>query len=171
MLLAGDEFCRTQNGNNNAYCQDNEISWVNWELKNQHDDMVRFTRLIIAFRRRHYTLRRQHFFSHGPGISWHGERIGRPDWSGEARWLAFMLEGRSAAGRPADPEIYVMLNGSEQERHFEVPYVGKEWLRMIDTARPSPEDIFETEEQAASIGQHPGRYRLPPRSVVVLVAR
>jgi glycogen operon protein len=169
MILAGDEFRRTQQGNNNPYCQDNEICWVNWELVDQHADMLRFTRLMIAFRQQHHSLRREHFFGYGPGIRWLGEKVDEPDWSGRARWLAFLLEGHKAP-EVADNDIIVMLNASNQVKHFAVPKGDNNWRRVIDTARPSPEDIFENEDEAPTNGHHHERYEVSPRSVVVLVS-
>ncbi len=171
MILAGDEFRRTQRGNNNAYCQDNEISWVDWRLATENADMVRFCKWMIAFRRAHPVLRRQRFFSHGVGISWHGERENEPDWSEEATWLAFLLDGGQARredGRP-DDDIYVMMNASADWRHFVVPGRGREWRKVVDTSRPSPEDIYESVASAPSVGQRQDRFAVEPRSVVVLV--
>ena len=171
MLLGGDEFCRTQGGNNNAYCQDNEISWVDWSLAGENPDMIRFFRLMIRFRREHPVLRRQRFFSQGGGISWHGERENEPDWSEEARWLAFLLDGGQARredGR-SDDDIYVLMNASDDWRHFVVPGRGREWRKVVDTSRPSPEDIFENVLDAPSVGQRQDRFAVEPRSTVVLV--
>ena len=171
MLLGGDEFCRTQKGNNNAYCQDNEISWVDWRLADANADMIRFFKMMIAFRREHPVLRRARFFSQGDGISWHGERENEPDWSEEASWLAFLLDGGQAKhpdGR-ADDDIYIMMNASNDWRHFVVPGRGREWRKVIDTSRPSPEDIFERAEAAPGVGQRQDRFAVEPRSVVVLV--
>lgn len=168
MILAGDEFRRTQKGNNNPYCQDNEISWVNWKLADQQADMLRFTRLMIAFRKRHHSLRREHFFGYGPGIRWLGEKAEKPDWSDKACWLAFLLEGHKAP-EIADNDIIVMLNAADKAHHFAVPKGGKEWRRVIDTARPAPDDIFADEDEAPPIGYHQERYEVQPRSVVVLV--
>ena len=168
MILAGDEFRRTQKGNNNPYCQDNEISWVNWEMAEQHADMLRFTRLLIAFRKRHHSLRREHFFGYGPGIRWLGDKADKPDWSEKACWLGFLLEGHKAA-QVADNDIIVLLNASDQVRHFEVPKSDKKWRRVIDTARPAPEDIYADEGEAPPIGFHHKSYEVAPRSVAVLV--
>lgn len=170
MILGGDEFARTQKGNNNAYCQDNEISWVDWSFATQHADLLRFTRLMIAFRRRHHALRRSHFFRGTSDISWHGERAYQPDWSENARWLAFLLHGDRAPGGP-DRHIFVVLNASEEWRHFEIPHTGREWLRVIDTSKSSPEDIYEDENAAPNIGYRYDRYGVEPRSVLVLVSR
>src|SRR5262249_27430887 len=86
LLLMGAEFGRTQQGNNNAYCQDNEISWVDWGLAQKNAGLLRFTRLMIALRKRHFALSREQFINR---VSWHGTRVGDPDWSGLSRTLAF----------------------------------------------------------------------------------
>src|SRR5207249_3104822 len=99
MLLAGDEFLRSQGGNNNAWCQDNEVSWVDWTLAEKNADFLRFVRELIALRKGHPALRRGMFF-HGTGpdakqaadIVWHGVRPGQPDFSDEGRTLAFALD-------------------------------------------------------------------------------
>ena len=171
MLLGGDEFCRTQQGNNNAYCQDNAISWVDWSLSEKNTDMRRFVKYMIKFRKDHPVLRRERFFNPGDGISWHGERENEPDWSEEACWLAFLLDG--GKGRrddgSEDDDIYVMVNASNDWRHFVVPGRGRDWLKIIDTSRPSPEDIFEDAVQAPAVGKRQDRFAVEPRSVVVLV--
>lgn len=169
MLLAGDEFCRTQQGNNNAYCQDNEISWVDWTLLKKNADMARFFKHMIAFRHRHHALRRPHFFEANSGdITWHGEKAHQPDWSDEAKWLAFMLDGNRAPGKP-DSHIYVMMNADEDWRHFEVPHTGSEWRKVIDTSQDSPGDIVAEDSDGEIVGHHHNRFGVPPRSLIVLV--
>lgn len=171
MLLGGDEFCRTQRGNNNAYCQDNEISWVNWNMADENADMRRFVRLMIAFRKRHPVLRRDRFFDLNDGISWHGEKENEPDWSEKARWIAFLLDGaqgRHPDGR-LDDDIYIMINASDDWRHFVVPDRGRDWRRLVDTSRNSPDDIYESFDQAPVIGRRQERYGIEPRSMCVLV--
>ncbi len=168
MLLAGDEFGRTQRGNNNAYCQDNEISWLDWNLVRENGEMLRFFRLMIALRKRHHNLRRDRFLAGGSDISWHGERAFQPDWSEDAHWLAFLLDGTKAPDKP-DNHIFVMANAHTDWRHFEVPHMGKEWRKVVDTARPAPEDIFANMDEAPNIGFHHNRYGVEPRSVVVLI--
>lgn len=173
MLLGGDEFLRTQCGNNNAYCQDNEISWVDWSLAEKNADMLRFAKLMIRFRREHPVLRRERFFNPtGGGIFWQGEGEGRPDWSEDASWLAFLLEG-TQANRPDgnhDDDIMVLMNASSDWRHFVVPDRGRDWRKMVDTARPSPEDIFENVGQAPNLGRRQERFAVEPGSLVVLIA-
>ncbi len=172
MLLGGDEFSRTQRGNNNAYCQDNEISWVDWTCLEANKEMHRFFKLMINFRRNHPVLRRESFFSDGGGITWHGEKENEPDWSDEAQWLAFLLDGGKAKhpdGRP-DDDIYVMMNASGDWRHFVVPDRGREWRKVVDTSRPAGEEIYEHLDKAPGVGHRHDRFAVEPRSVVVLVS-
>src|SRR6202047_4801255 len=95
MLLAGDEFARTQQGNNNAYCQDNELGWVDWGLAGKNVGLGRFTRMMIRLRQRYFAVSREQFVNR---VSWHGRRVGDPDWTGQSRLLAFQLHG--CPGRP-----------------------------------------------------------------------
>ena len=122
MLLAGDEFRRTQRGNNNAYCHDDEISWVDWRLLEREPDLFRFTRLMIRFRKAHGALRRRSYEwdernGHGwPELSWHGVRLGEPDWSHESRSLAYTL-----AGMDRDADLHVMINMWTGNLDFDLP--------------------------------------------------
>jgi glycogen operon protein len=175
MLLGGDEFARTQQGNNNAYCQDNEISWVDWSRLEEHGDLHRFVRAMLAFRQRHPALRRTHFFKgvkeEGTrDITWYGEHGDQGDWSPEVHWLGFLLHGQKADGEHVDDDLFVMMNASEDWRHFHVPHRERPWRRVIDTARPSPEDIFDAEEDAPESGHEHGGYGVEGRSLVVLVS-
>src|SRR5581483_7254589 len=108
MLLAGDEFLRTQGGNNNAWCQDNETSWVDWSLAVKNADFLRFVRQLIQLRRRHPALRRRRFLDHH-AITWHGVEPCQPDFTWDSHSLAFALDGRST-GRDPDRDFYVALN-------------------------------------------------------------
>jgi glycogen operon protein len=147
MLLAGDEFGRTQQGNNNAYCQDNETGWVDWTLAKKNKGLLRFFRLLIALRKEHAVFRRTTFFpaTGGKGngeINWQSVKRGKQDWSPECKTLAFLLDGRSMPGG-AETDFFVMLNGHRQPQTFEIPKArqGGQWLRVVDTAAPSPGDI------------------------------
>ncbi len=175
MLLAGDEFGRTQQGNNNAYCQDNEISWVDWKLLEQNRDIFDFTRKMIAFRKRHAVFTRRSFFNNGKGISWHGEHGKRVDWSPQAKSLAFRLDGESLSeqerGTGDAKSIFVMLNAAEHEAYIDVPDIGKEWIRLVDTAQASPDDFYSSVEEGISIGYSCKNYMIKPRSAVVLESK
>jgi isoamylase len=167
MLMAGDEFLRTQQGNNNAWCQDNEISWVNWKLATEHADFLRFVKEMIALRKRHPALRRRSFF-HGPEIVWHGTEPNKPDFSQTSRTLALSLDGRKT-GREPDRDFYMAFNASRETKAFTVPRSaqGRPWRRTVDTALASPLDIVGLDEgPQVPVG---GRYVLPPFSLVVLI--
>src|SRR5262249_33993941 len=105
MLLGGDELLRTQDGNNNAWCQDNPLGWVDWGLAQRHAAFLRFVRELAAFRRRHPALRRKTFPTQGD-VVWHGVEAYRPDWSAGSRTLAVVLDG-SRTGRERDRDLYV----------------------------------------------------------------
>ncbi len=170
MLLMGDEVRRTQQGNNNAYCQDNEISWFDWTLLDRHADIHRFVRALNDLRRRRDVvvdgvslslndlLRRA-------GVVWHGIALNRPDWGPDSHSLAFTV--RSARGRHL---FHVMLNAYWEPLTFEIPSVGADsghpWRRVIDTALASPDDI-QPLSRAPCLAET--RYPVQPRSVVFLM--
>ena len=143
MVLAGDERLRTQGGNNNAYCQDNETSWVDWTDTPERAEMQRFTRELIALRRRHASLRRRQFLTAGDAggtadIEWYDEAGASPDWHDpQGRILCFRL---SAVSEP-EPELYVAFNMSAVEVVLVLPR-GPQWQRLVDTALASPDDVL-----------------------------
>jgi glycogen operon protein len=154
MLLAGDEFLRTQQGNNNAYCQDNEVSWVDWGLADRNADFLRFVREMIALRKRHPALRRREFFrwpdptgSYEPEIAWHGVKPHAPDFGPLSRSIAFSLDG-SQTSREPDRDLYVALSAWREPLLFTVPRSrsGRRWRRVVDTALASPLDIIGPDE-------------------------
>jgi isoamylase len=176
MILAGDELGRTQQGNNNAYCQDNEISWIDWRLQRENADLVRFFGHLIAFRRRHPLLRATTFEmlagkGHG-SIAWHGVRLGEPDWSSNSRSLAMHLSGVSEAGvseTSNEEHIYFIANSHWEAHTFELPDTGIEWLRFVDTSQSPPDDITDVGAETPSPDQR--HYVAGPRSTVVLIGR
>ncbi len=172
MLLAGDEFLRGQGGNNNAWCQNNATGWVDWSLLERNQDMFRFTKELIALRRRHPNLRRRRFLTGAkgeaarfPDVTWHGAQLGQPPWDDpEARILACTLGETRHGGNP----LHLMLNFSDRPRRFEIPQArGLAWRRVVDTSLPTPDDIRPPGEQPLVRGTD---YPLGPRSVVVLEA-
>ncbi|MET0986153.1 MAG: isoamylase [Steroidobacteraceae bacterium] len=172
MILAGDEVMRTQAGNNNAYCQDNELSWFDWRLVDTHRDMLRFTRELIALRKRHPSLCRRRFLTGLarrndplPYVTWHGERLHQPSWHDpENRLLAYTLAGSSEDEKP----LHIILNMWWEPRTVDVPSLpGCAWRLAVDTALVSPDDVRPLEEQTVNV--HHG-YVAQPRSVVVLEA-
>lgn len=169
MMLAGDEVLHTQRGNNNAYCQDNEISWFDWRRVESQASMLRFTREMIALRRRHRSLRRKTFLTghpeHGstlPDIAWHGERLDEPPWfDPNARQLAFTLAGVD----PEEATLHVIVNMGWERRTFQLPVLPWGWRCAVNTALASPNDIASPGQQEIVSGDH---YDAAARSVVVL---
>ncbi len=156
MILSGDEVLRSQGGNNNAWCQDNELSWFDWRLVEARADMLRFVRELIALRKRHPGLRRQRFLTGRPGpgaslpdVAWHGERLHEPPWhDGGARLLAFTLGAQDAG----EASLHVILNMSDSERTVAVPALAQRWRLALDTALASPHDIAPPGQQASVEG-------------------
>ncbi len=156
MLVAGDECRRTQQGNNNAYCQDNEISWFDWSLVDKHADLIRFCRELIRFRHSQPTLRRHQFLtgkmngrSHLPDVSWYSTSGQPVEWNASASTISFLL---SAPPQSEDPEllgrdVFALLNPTPDAVEFLTPHflTYKDWKLFIDTARPSPDDLFPNE--------------------------
>jgi isoamylase len=176
MLLAGDEFLRTQQGNNNAWCQDNDISWVNWDLATQNASFQRFVREMIALRKRHSSLRRRDFLrgtgplgNSEPDVIWHGARLGQPDFSAGSNFLAYVLDG-SQTGREPDKDLCVACKSGRDAVSFRIPPSpsGQTWRRVVDTALASPLDIVD-EEQGPKVAFH-GIYAVAPFSCVVLIS-
>jgi glycogen operon protein len=156
MILAGDEIGRTQRGNNNAYCQDNELGWIDWSAVDEDGRcLLAFTRRLVKLRKRHSALRRRRFFSGAPSIdspikdiTWfasHGREMGTEDWARSgAHSLAFLLSGAAgrhhvgADGRPEqDDAFFVILNASDEPIHYALPdgTLVAAWQLVFDTAR------------------------------------
>jgi isoamylase len=180
MLLMGDEARRTQGGNNNAYCQDNGISWLDWRLVDRHADLVRFTSELVAFRRRHPNLRRSGWFTGRTNergladIAWHGTRLNAPGWDDpSSRVLSFTIAGFPGEGdddvQAHDIDIHVVLNMEWQDLDFELPTVpGRRWVRVVDTGAAPPADIAGSGDGTVEPGP---TVRVRDRSVVVLVSQ
>jgi isoamylase len=169
MFVAGDEARNTQYGNNNAYCQDNEVGWFDWSKPQEHADLHRFWRRIIDFRKKHPAVRQNSFFTgevnkHGlKDVTWHGTKLNCPGWDdSQAKALGFTL-----AGFDDDPDIHVMMNMHWEALDMDIPTIsGRQWTRVVDTSLPSPSDIAEPGKEMACPSQS---YRVNGRSIVVLV--
>jgi isoamylase len=171
MFLMGDEVRRTQHGNNNAYCQDNEISWFDWTLLAKHADVHRFV-IQLSTRRVFRDLQpegRRACLNHlldGANLVWHGVKLGQPDWSESSHTIAFTLEIQKEKIL-----FHMILNAYWQALDFELPQLDKKsensWRRWIDTALDSPRDIvaWETAQPVPGCA-----YRAEARSVVMLFA-
>jgi isoamylase len=172
MLLMGDEVRRTQLGNNNAYCQDNEISWFDWNLTERHPDVLRFARLLISRRLRrdvrpeHRRLTLNELIRDAPH-AWHGVQLYRPDWSEHSHSLAFGTE------LPQENlAFFVIMNAFWEPLGFELPQTRNgraiQWNRWIDTFLESPKDISPWDQVEPVSGL---TYTAGPRSVVTLLSR
>jgi len=180
MILGGDEMGRTQQGNNNAYCQDNEISWYDWSFLEQNAEFYRFVKEIIAFRRRHPGFMRPEFYSGRdgnynaiPDISWFDEKGGAPNWEKDDPCLALRMDGSKAdiiADRD-DNDFFIMFNSGKDTVAFKIcePMDGKKWVRVVDTGLPSPNDILVPECKAEL--KNPSLYQVMGRSMVILISR
>jgi glycogen operon protein len=172
MILMGDEIRRTQKGNNNAYNQDNEISWFNWENLDKHQDFLRFVRLLITFTQELDVFRERVFWSTEPDpeetkVIWHGVRLNQPDWGNTSHSLAFELRNPDHG-----EHLHIMLNAYEEPLTFELPDLDpvheRDWCRVVDTHYPSPNDIMLPQDAPAV---RDSAYTVEARSAVVLLAR
>jgi glycogen operon protein len=171
MILMGDEVCRSQNGNNNAYCQDNEISWLDWGLVEKNAGLLRFWQRLIDFRKRHASLRRKTFLTGKNNerglqdVAWHGCKLNEPGWNDpNARALAFTV-----AGFQGEEDIHVLLNMHWDPLDFDLPHVeGRRWHLAVDTAESPPLDASEPGQEKRVAGDS---LRAQARSVIVLVSK
>jgi isoamylase len=178
MLLGGDEFARTQQGNNNGYCQDNELTWYDWDWEEEQRELAAFTRRLIRLRRRHPVFRRRQFFrGQGPGrtddVEWFrpdGEAMTEEDWAFEgARTLGVFLNGKAIPTRDVrgrrilDDSFLLLFHAGPEPISCTLPpkEYATDWDVVIDTARPELRDGRES----ASAGE---TVELPARSVMVL---
>jgi glycogen operon protein len=173
MILAGDEVLRTQQGNNNAYCQDNELSWFDWTLTEKHCEMFSFVTKMIAFRKRHPCLMRKHFLTGKKGnsasfadVTWHGTKLNEPLWNNtDAQILAYTL-GRQ---REEEEDLHIIFNMADHVVEMQLPPLsGRAWHRAVDTGQTSPGDILEPEKQLRT---KESSYPVSSNSVVVFESR
>jgi isoamylase len=170
MILMGDEVRRTQFGNNNPYCQDNETSWFDWTLVAKHADVLRFVRLLNAQRQNQRMTSQPEHRSLNQMLregnrAWHGVKLGQPDWSLSSHSLAL-----STACLKDNLLLYLILNAYSQPLEFELPPMSQEnhsWRRWIDTSLDSPSDIVEWPTAQTVISR---TYLAAPYSVVALFA-
>ncbi len=163
MLLAGDEMGRSQGGNNNAWCQDNDVSWINWESLENNRELFEFIRGLITFRQQHNLLRPRHFEGEESGerrLTWHGCEQHKPDWSESSHSLAMHMQGRAD-----EAEIYLIAHAGEHAANFALPATNAPWRLFADTASltcsPGQEPVLEDQRT----------YAAQEQSVVVLIKR
>ncbi len=171
MILMGDEVRRTQHGNNNAYCQDNELTWFDWSLVSKHEKLFRFVKILLASRVKRDSAKHEYSnlnlkqLLERSTFSWHGIALNLPDWSEDSHSIAVTV--RSLSGTTS---MYYMFNAYFKPLEFELPKIDsgsvKKWRRWIDTSLESPNDI-------CMIGDGPAVsatiYNVEAHSIAVLV--
>ncbi|NES69896.1 MAG: glycogen debranching enzyme, partial [Okeania sp. SIO2D1] len=179
MLLMGDEIGRSKNGNNNTYCHDSELNWLNWELLETNAELFKFVKNCIAFRKAHPVLRNHNHFrnqdyarSGNLDITWHGTQTWNADWSAHSRTIAFMLCGQHAReATEQDNDIYVAMNMHWENLWFEIPGLsdGKKWHVFANTGCTPPEDAWAPGTEPVLENQQ--GLMVGDRSVVILIGK
>jgi isoamylase len=167
MMLGGDEFGRTQRGNNNAYCQDNALSWFDWSLLEGYGDIHRFCREMVVFRKGNLALKQGHFFSgqpvegtgKNPDLDWFDTNGDSPTWSSPELPIGCRIDGAVNEG----VALCLLFNPTDEGMRFRIPE--GEWAVRINTAQPEPGDIFSREDAPR---HQDAVFPLAPRSLVVL---
>ncbi len=173
MILAGDEFGRTQQGNNNAYCQDNELSWIDWNLTKKNSDLLRFFRLLTKFRK-YYPVLIDNISKSSEtdpnSVIWHGVDPFKPDWSDQSRCFALQIDNSSYPDTDVS-DIYIAFNAYWKPVKFKLPELprNKKWFLKINTASVSPIDILDNGQEIELGNQR--IFNLLPRSTLILLAK
>ncbi|MEJ2470552.1 MAG: glycogen debranching protein GlgX [Desulfuromonadales bacterium] len=167
MLLAGDEMGRSQNGNNNVWCQDNALGWIDWNDLNKPLERLTFFQNLIAFRQSCNVLRPRNFEGEESGerrLSWHGQETDKPDWSEESHSLAMHLQGR-----PEEAEIYLIAHAAKDPAEFTLPRheADRPWRLFVDTAHSWQQVITSATDHP--VLSTPCTYPVGGQSVVVLI--
>lgn len=170
MILMGDEVRQTQNGNNNVYCQDNELAWFDWSLVEKNKELLEFNKTLIYLTQNTELFKIERLLStkehpNVPHIVWHGTKLDDPDWSYNSHSLAFNLVHPEAG-----ENFYVMINAFWDELEFEIPECsskGKVWKEVINTSKSHPNDIVEA-KNALTVSSDV--YVVPARSIVLIAA-
>jgi glycogen operon protein len=162
MILSGDEVLRTQRGNNNAYCQDNAISWFDWRLVEKNAEMLRFVQALIAFRRRQPNVRRGAFLTGKPAtpgalpdVSWYTPEGKLLDWNNIGSSFTSVF-GTDGLNEPAVRAVMIMLHAGDEPKQFMPPVIpaGNNWRLFVDTAAEPPRDVYP-EADGPSLGSEP----------------
>lgn len=177
MMLSGDEFRRTQGGNNNAYCQDNEISWLDWSLLEKNSEIFNFTKGMISFRKKHPILKSTRFFTgikseeqSSEDIKWFDPDGKDPDWDDEKNVLSLLVNGGyTPETKSSSSDIFMMFNALSRNTRFKVPEPpsGRRWKIAINSAGISGQDIFSSGEEIYLSSDH---FTVTSHSMAVLIA-
>lgn len=179
LLLAGDEFGNSQGGNNNAYCQDNEVSWLNWNLLKTNRDLFEFVKAVIAFRKAHpvFHMKKEpmvmDYLSCGhPDVSYHGVKAWRPEFENFRRQIGIMYCGSygTKADGSQDDSFYVVYNMHWEPHEFDLPNPprGQSWHLAFNTAAREAGGRFEAGAEPEVKEKH---FLVPPRTIVVFIGK
>ncbi|MBQ1870365.1 MAG: glycogen debranching protein GlgX [Treponema sp.] len=178
MLLAGDEFRRGQQGNNNAYCQDNETSYIDWGICRLNDRLVTFTQRAIELRKKHAVFRRENFFKGNkagevPDIQWYAYDGSLPDWNVMQNFLGFTLSGKYCLDEngKGDNDFYIAMSTDRHDTLVTIPTLkdGRRWYRVADTSIEA-DDSLVLEGRIEQLHSQ-SRYVLPAGSMIILMAK
>lgn len=163
MLLMGDEYGHTKGGNNNSWCQDNQLNWFLWDKLKANEGFLRYFKMLIHFRKRHPILQRKAFLTN-KDVDWHGTDPFKPDWSGLSGIVAMTIKDHSN-----NQDLYVAFNSHDQTMTIYTPQppYSKNWHWVVNTANNSPLDIYD-EHQGPIMKEH--SYKLLPHSAIMLKA-
>lgn len=163
MVTMGDEYGHTKDGNNNTWCQDNQLNWFLWDQLHQNTSFYRFYRNLIYFRKKHPILRRVSFLTN-KDVDWHGTEPFKPDWNNDLRFIAYTLKDPKQ-----DHDLFVAFNAQDHAQfiHLPPPPYAKHWHWIVNTANASPADFFNDREGPI---QQENTYRIGAHSAIVLKA-
>jgi isoamylase/glycogen operon protein len=163
MIVMGDEYGHLKNGNNNTWCQDNDLSWFNWDKLKENGAFYRFYKQLIYFRKKHPILKRLTFLSH-QDVDWHGTEPFKPEWNSDMRFVAFTLKDHQH-----NQDLFIAFNAQDHNQVVQLPPppYSKHWRWVVNTANPSPFDFFENDEGPT---QTENSFRMPAYSSIVLKA-
>jgi len=162
MVLMGDEYGHTRSGNNNAWCQDNQLNWFLWDRLEKNYAFYRFFKEFIHFYKKTPLLRRKTFLT-DEDVDWHGPQPFKADWSPSSRFLALTLKDK-------DSPLYIAFNADHIPLEIELPQApaGKGWARIVDTSLPSPDDLIEDPIKRPLL---PSKYTLHSHTALLAVAK
>jgi len=174
MMLGGDEFCRTKNGNNNSYALDSETNWIDWSLRTKNSEIYEFCQNLIQFRKEYPVLRRRTFYTgmdkdldQVPDILWYDSNLNNINWKNDSiRLLAYQIDGSEIESELGDYHLFFILNAEAKQNRIRIPsYSHMIWHRLIDTNEVQGED-YKTAEEAERVADY---YDVAERSIVILL--
>lgn len=159
MLLMGDEYAHSRNGNNNTWCQDNELNWFLWNQIGEKENFFRFYKSLINFRKNNTLLQRDSFLGE-KDVVWHGVHPDQPDWDNDNHFVAFTLNGNNG-----QPNLYAAFNAGHDYKNLTIPSLpdGKSWRWIVNTNNASPEDFYDGIKKLDNLS-----YKMPPYSSILL---